>query len=213
MKKWFYILIVVLAIGICGWFMVREQPIIVEPTAPAATEAPAPTEVPTEAPAEETADAAMMAENAEETAEEETVESIYGEIMEITPEYIVIKNPELGDVQVNLFDDTLFEGLEKEQVAVGQTAVILYNGMMTRSIPAQISAMKVSVHYVTGTVASVEEDGSVLLDRSDVEEQVVIHLPEGMTVKAGETITVYTDGTMTMSLPAQMSALAVIVNK
>ena len=61
-----------------------------------------------------------------------------------------------------------------------------------------------------GTVDEVQEDGRVLVTPTDGGAQVLLSLPDDVTVEAGETATFYTTGVATMSLPAQMNAIGVV---
>ena len=107
--------------------------------------------------------------------------------------------------------DTLYNGsLQQGELAVGQYAEVIYDGKMTRSIPAQIAALAINVYPLKGTVDAVEEDGRVLVTPADGGEQVVLSLPDGVTMEAGETATFYTNGMATMSIPAQMNAIGVV---
>lgn len=159
------------------------------------TPAAAATVAPTREPAAQT-DAAPEAER--------EIVGLSGLIGEVTPEYLVITDAELGEVRVNLGEETVFEGVEHEALAVGQYVYIDYDGKMTRSLPPQVFAMRVYAHVVSGTVTAVEE-GSVTLDQDG--SPVVVHLPEGAPALApGQHVTAYTSGMMTMSLPPQVSA-------
>lgn len=146
----------------------------------------------------------------QETAgEEEKIEivEIFGTITEITDEYVMLDAPELGVVQANTSMDTLIEGVE--ELAIGQTAVILYDGKMTRSLPAQITALKIGVYEVKGTVTAMEE-GRATIDQGETGE-VVLTLPESTPeIAVGDAITAYTTGVSTMSLPPQMNAIAIV---
>lgn len=133
-----------------------------------------------------------------------------GQITEITDEYVLIEGTEQGTIQANLLDDTVFDGLTREELAVGQYAQILYDGKMTRSIPAQIAALAVDVYAMEGTVTEIQEDGRVLIDRTDVAQQVIVSLPEGVELSVGDSAVFYTTGVSTMSLPAQMNAIGVV---
>ena len=146
---------------------------------------------------------------AELEGEEEMIEivEISGTITEITDEYVMIDAGEMGMVQANTSDDTLIEGVE--ELVIGQTAVILYDGKMTRSLPAQITALKIGVYEVKGTVTAIEE-GRATIDQGENGE-VVLTLPESMPeIAVGDAITAYTTGISTMSLPPQMNAIAVV---
>jgi len=146
---------------------------------------------------------------AEQEDEEEMIEivEITGAIAEITDEYVMIDAGEMGMVQANTSIDTLIEGVE--ELAVGQTAVILYDGKMTRSLPAQITALKIGVYEVKGTVTATEE-GRVTIDQGEAGE-AVLTLPENAPeIAVGDAITAYTTGISTMSLPPQMNAIAIV---
>ena len=141
--------------------------------------------------------------------EEETFEvvEIYGTITEITDEYVMIDAGEMGMIQANTSMDTLIEGVE--ELAVGQTVQILYDGKMTRSLPAQITALKIGVYAVQGTVQAIEDGCMTILQAEGGE--VVLTLPESMPeIAVGDAITAYTTGVSTMSLPPQMNAVAIV---
>ena len=145
----------------------------------------------------------------EVVAEEEAIEivEISGVITEITDEYVLIDAGEMGMIQANTSIDTLIEGVE--ELTVGQTAVILYDGKMTRSLPAQITALKIGVYAVQGTVTEIEE-GRMTVNQGE-EGEVVLTLPESMPeITVGDAITAYTTGISTMSLPPQMNAIAIV---
>ena len=153
-------------------------------------------------------DAGVSAEQ-EAIGEEEAIEimEIMGTITEITDEYVMIDAGEMGMIQANTSMDTLIEGVE--ELAVGQTAVILYDGKMTRSLPAQITALKIGVYEVKGNVTAVES-GHVTIDQGENGE-VVLTLPKNAPeIVVGDAITAYTTGISTMSLPPQMNAIAII---
>ena len=80
---------------------------------------------------------------------------------------------------------------------------------MTRSLPAQITALKIGVYEVKGTVTASEE-GRVTIDQGEAGE-VVLTLPESAPeIAVGDAITAYTTGISTMSLPPQMNAIAIV---
>ena len=145
-----------------------------------------------------------------EVADENEVYDLTGQITEITDEYIILEGTEQGTVQVNLFDDTVFGGKLPDELVVGEYAQVIYDGKMTRSIPPQVTALAVDVCVLEGKVAEILEDGRVLIDRTDVMEQVIFSLPEGVELKVGDSAVFYTTGIATMSLPAQMNAIAVV---
>lgn len=197
MKKWMILaaaILVVLGIG----FAVKGASDKKQGAMPEGTAVP---ETTTSAPNEET--------ETEDGAEE--IDTLCGQITEINDEYLILEGTQQGTVQVNIFDDTLYNGsLQQGELAVGQYAEVIYDGKMTRSIPAQIAALAINVYPLKGTVDAVEEDGRVLVTPADGGEQVVLSLPDGVTMEAGETATFYTNGMATMSIPAQMNAIGVV---
>ena len=148
----------------------------------------------------------MQAQNEEEAAIE--IAEIAGTITEITDEYVLIDAGEQGMIQANTTMDTLIEGVE--ELSVGQTAVILYDGKMTRSLPAQITALKIGVYEIKGTVTEIA-DGRLTITKAEGGDEVVLTLPEGAPeIAVGDAITAYTTGVSTMSLPPQMNAIAIV---
>ena len=200
MKKWMILaaaILVVLGIG----FAVKGASDKKQGATPEGTAVP---ETTTSAPNEET-------ETTETEDGAEEIDTLYGQITEINDEYLILEGTQQGTVQVNIFDDTLYNGsLQQGELAVGQYAEVIYDGKMTRSIPAQIAALAINVYPLKGTVDAVEEDGRVLVTPADGGEQVVLSLPDGVTMEAGETATFYTNGMATMSIPAQMNAIGVV---
>lgn len=206
MKKWMIFaaaILVVLGVG----FAVKGASDKKQGATPEGTAVPETTSAPNEE--TETANALREETETEDGAEE--IDTLCGQITEINDEYLILEGTQQGTVQVNIFDDTLYNGsLQQGELAVGQYAEVIYDGKMTRSIPAQIAALAINVYPLTGTVDAVEEDGRVLVTPADGGEQVVLSLPDGVTMEAGETATFYTNGMATLSIPAQMNAIGVV---
>lgn len=206
MKKWMIFaaaILVILGIG----FAVKGASDKKQGATPEGTAVPETTS----APSEETETANALSEETETEDGAEEIDTLCGQITEINDEYLILEGTQQGTVQVNIFDDTLYNGsLQQGELAVGQYAEVIYDGKMTRSIPAQIAALAINVYPLTGTVDAVEEDGRVLVTPADGGEQVVLSLPDGVTMEAGETATFYTNGMATMSIPAQMNAIGVV---
>ena len=207
MKKWMILaaaILVVLGIG----FAVKGASDKKQGATPEGTAVP---ETTTSAPNEETETENALREETETEDGAEEIDTLCGQITEINDEYLILEGTQQGTVQVNIFDDTLYNGLlQQGELAVGQYAEVIYDGKMTRSIPAQIAALAINVYPLKGTVDAVEEDGRVLVTPADGGEQVVLSLPDGVTMEAGETATFYTNGMATMSIPAQMNAIGVV---
>ena len=207
MKKWMILaaaILVVLGIG----FAVKGASDKKQSATPEGTAVP---ETTTNAPREEAETANALREETETEDGAEEIDTLCGQITEINDEYLILEGTQQGTVQVNILDDTLYNGsLQQGELAVGQYAEVIYDGKMTRSIPAQIAALAINVYPLKGTVDAVEEDGRVLVTPADGGEQVVLSLPDGVAMEAGETATFYTNGMATLSIPAQMNAIGVV---
>ncbi|MBQ2991744.1 MAG: hypothetical protein IJD60_10745 [Clostridia bacterium] len=156
---------------------------------------------------ETAADLQDVSAEVSEEAESEAVE-LFGTVTEITDAYILLDAGEMGMVQANLMEDTIIEGAEA--IEIGQVVRVVYDGKMTRSIPAQITALLVGVYAVEGEVTEIA-DGRITVKRADTGEEVIITLPENaQEIAVGDAITAYTTGAMTMSLPPQMNAVAIV---
>lgn len=144
----------------------------------------------------------------EEDEPEIELVTLTGVITGITDEYVLLDAGEMGQIQANLSEDTLIEGVE--ELAVGQTAIVTYDGKMTRSLPAQVTALRIGVYEVRGTVKAIEE-GRITVEKTEGGDEVVLTLPEGAPeLQAGDAIIAYTTGISTMSLPPQMNAIAIV---
>lgn len=140
----------------------------------------------------------------DEQAQEDAV-LLTGTILETAEDHVLLDVPELGEVQAWVNAETVIEGVDV--LAAGQVAVVLYNGIMTRSLPGQITAQRVSVYVVEGTVTHVEEDRVTIL-RADGAGDVIVTLPEDAPeLGEGARVTAYTTGIMTMSLPPIMNGI------
>ena len=132
-----------------------------------------------------------------------------GTIVEITDEFILIETADSQQVQVNLFDETLFEGKELE---AGDYIHVTYNGQMTFSIPGQTAAQKVGCYAHTGEISDLGETGFML---NTALEPIYVNAPAELLANLtdGMTVTVYSDGAMTMSLPAQIGAELIVATE
>ena len=199
-KKMIWVLLaVVLVLAAAAAVLLLNKNDVVESTGPiVVTE-----EVTAELETQEEAEAEALSEE----AEIELV-TLTGVITEITDEYVLLDVGDMGQIQANLSEDTLIEGVE--ELAIGQTAIVTYDGKMTRSLPAQITALRVGVYEVRGTVKTME-DGRITVEKTEGGDEVVLTLPENAPALAvGDVITAYTTGISTMSLPPQMNAIAIV---
>ena len=150
--------------------------------------------------------------NATEILPLPVVEEIFdmaGIVTEIGEGFIMIENTDGQLVQVNTFEETIFEG---KVIVVGDFIHVTYNGMMTFSIPAQIGAQVIGCYAHTGVVGEIT-DGQFALE-TEMEMILVNATAEQLEgIAAGMTVTVYSNGAMTMSLPAQVGAEMITVTE
>ena len=201
MKKWMILaaaILVVLGIG----FAVKgasDRKLTVQPSETALPEATA-----------EPEQAALT----DETQTEDGMTQVYmlhGQITEITDEYLMLEGTEQGTVQVNLLDDTLYDGaIQQSELAVGQYAEVLYDGKLTRPIPAQAAALAVKIYPLAGTGGEGPGDGPGVVAPPGGGAQGVRPPPDGRPGVGAAPATFYTTGVATMSLPAQMNAIGVV---
>ena len=125
-----------------------------------------------------------------------------GVVTEIGEGFLMIEDADGQMIQVNTFEDTLFEG---KDVEIGDFIHVTYNGQMTFSIPGQIAAQKIGCYAHTGVVGEITE-GQFALE-TGMELILVNATAEQLeSLTPGMTVTVYSNGAMTMSLPAQVGA-------
>ena len=132
-----------------------------------------------------------------------------GVVTEIGEDFIMIESADGQMIQVNTFEETVFEGKEVE---AGDYIHVTYNGMMTFSIPAQIAAWKIGCYAHTGVVGEITE-GQFALETGM--EMILVNTPAELLegIETGMTVTVYSNGAMTMSLPAQVGAEMITVSE
>ena len=141
-----------------------------------------------------------------EMAEVQEVFLISGEIMEIGEDSILINAGEAGMVQANIAEETIME--TTGELAVGDYVHVDYDGKMTRSIPAQITAQVIRCYIMEGEISEMIDGENAALIETETHGQVYVHLPEDnqAELQAGDSIKVYFNGAMTMSLPGQINA-------
>lgn len=143
---------------------------------------------------------------------EETDTLLEGLVTEIVDGGFVMNDADMGEVMLNTSEATITDGVLLEgELAVGQYVFVEYDGRLTFSLPPQAHADRVVSSVLTGSVAEVLEDGSILMN-DDTFGEVIVHLPEGQNhVYVGMPITVYYDGVMTLSLPGQANASHIVL--
>ena len=128
-----------------------------------------------------------------------------GTVTEIGEDFILFETADGQLVQANLSADTVFEG---KTIEAGDFIHVTYNGQMTFSLPGQISAMRVGCYAFTGVVDEIAE-GSFLL-KSEMDILVKATAEQLENLQAGQTVTVYSNGIMTASLPGQITAEMIV---
>ncbi len=138
------------------------------------------------------------------TAQE--LQDMAGTVVEMGEGFILIETLDGQQIQVNTGDETLFEGAE---ISIGSFIHVTHNGQMTMSIPAQIFGLKVGCYMHIGTVTEIIE-GQFALETEN--ELILVNATaeqlEGLEV--GQNVYVFSNGVMTMSLPAQISAELIV---
>lgn len=153
----------------------------------------------------QTASAESILVNAVEVLPLPAVEELFdmaGTVTEITEEGIFLTTADGRPMQILTSEETICEG---KDVEVGDYIHVTYNGQMTRSIPAQITALKIGCYTHTGMVSEITGEQFTLTTEAETilvnaAADLLANLTDGMTV------TVYSNGAMTMSLPAQIGA-------
>ena len=128
-------------------------------------------------------------------------------MLEQTEEGFLLSSETLGAVQIVTDADTVLD--TDAEVQAGDYVIVEFSGALTRSTIPQAYASRVTCHSLTGTVTEVSEDGFLM---TDAQNQQVFVLADSATltnVHAGSDVTVYHNGAMMLSLPAQVNALLV----
>ena len=87
------------------------------------------------------------------------IAEIAGTVLEIGEESILLETPEGQLIEAILTADTIREGKE---IAVGDFIHVMYNGQMTRSYPAQVTAQHIGCYVLKGTVSDITDEGFTL---------------------------------------------------
>ena len=102
-------------------------------------------------------------------------------------------------------DTTVLEG--EEALSLGDYVYVLYNGVMTRSLPPQITAERISIWKQVGTVTEIGEDGFMMHTEEQGDVWVNATEEQLAAIALEDEVTVYSNGVMTMSLPPQITAV------
>lgn len=145
----------------------------------------------------------ILAESTEEYA-------FSGTVTEVTEEFITFVNADEQTIQANLSEDTVIEG----EITVGALVLVTYDGVMTKSLPAQIGALTITVmeqeeYALSGFVSEVTDDYFTF---TTADEQLIqANLSTPCDLVEGDLVLVTYNGQMTYSIPAQISAMDVTV--
>ena len=133
-----------------------------------------------------------------------------GVVTGITEEGYLVYEDSLGEVMVLVNEDTAIEAAS--DIVCGDYVYVDYDGQMTRSIPAQITATVLRMYKLEGEIVEhMPEDNSVMLNTAE-HGDIIVRLPDDWADReiTDTHLTVYFNGAMTMSLPAQIGAGLVI---
>ena len=147
---------------------------------------------------------------AEGAEEEMDIYMLQGAILEMDEASMLINDAAQGEVLVLIGEETVLE--TSYDLAVGDYVYVDYNGVMTRSLPPQVTAGRIVSHKLEGDVAEVyAEENALLLYTADGGEYRV-NLPgdEAQTGFDAQRAIVYYDGAATLSIPPQVSAGLVV---
>lgn len=140
-------------------------------------------------------------------------ETVEGIIEEVREDGILITPHEGVAVLARLPEDLVIDG--PDALMPGMPVIVTYNGIMTRSIPAQITAETVVIPTLTGAIVSVETD-RFLMEQDDDLGPVFVRLtedsviPEAYDFEEGSRLQVVFSGIMALSMPPQTNALFVL---
>lgn len=149
-----------------------------------------------------------------ETTEEQVFEAdpVIGTILEIREDgSMLLAEVENDSVQilVHMTDETVVEA--DWTLAAGDVVLVSYDGKMTKSLPAQITAAIVRSFSIEGFVQEVnEETNRVLIDGPEM-GQVWATLPEGEQASDYDSkfVRIFTSGVMALSYPGQVQAITI----
>ena len=155
----------------------------------------------------------MLCQLVPAVAEQAQTYTLQGLITEVDSGYFLMDDETQGTLQVNLDDSiTTYDGIAaKNKLTVGLYVFVQYNGMMTRSLPPQVTALKVGCYVVNGTVSDILTNGYIV-EGDTVIGKVIVHMDDTLpSVYRGVPITIYYNGIMALSMPPQISAAYIIV--
>jgi len=132
---------------------------------------------------------------------------VSGYVMEVMEDgSLLILTNDGEEIVIHMSEETIvaFE----EPITAGQFIIADYNGMMTRSLPPQISAQHLYAYAMDGIVTEQLIEDNAFLMETEVQGIVMVRLPEGLRMpNVDEHVRIHFNGVMTLSLPGQINAL------
>ncbi len=144
--------------------------------------------------------------------EQDPLPPFEGLVTEVFEGGFMLEDIQMGLMQVNTDDNTVWDGiLSIQPIEAGMYVIVDHSGMMTRSIPPQVYGVRVGCYTLSGVAGDITEEG-VLLTGDPIFGDVFVQMTSTMTtVFPGAPMLVYYDGVMTMSLPGKVNARYVVV--
>ena len=132
---------------------------------------------------------------------------VSGVVKETTQSGFLMQAEDFGEIFWTVNTETVLEGvLAGTPLSPGMFVIARHNGVLTRSLPPQAHAQRLGCYPLKGTVKALYED-SLLLTGDSVFGEVLVSLPASAPhLFPTMPLTIYYDGAMTLSLPAQVSA-------
>lgn len=140
-------------------------------------------------------------------AEEETPVVREGTIVEVMEDGFLLQEADGREILYNVDEQTVLDGIASLTDFQKDLYVIVESdGRLTKSIPPQAHADRVTCYWLAGQVESVDEEENTFLMQTEL-GAVIVHRGELTTpVYAGMNVTVYFDGVMALSEPGQIAA-------
>ncbi|NLB90102.1 MAG: hypothetical protein GX786_02625 [Clostridiales bacterium] len=139
-------------------------------------------------------------------AKEEEPSVLFGRVVTINPNSLVVETAFDNEMVVHLDENTLVEA--ENPLAFGDYITIVYSGAVATSLPPQIYAQTIRCTKIQGEVLSYQSETDSITIENPIYGKIVVHLsPNSLSVpKIGTTVVVYYSGAMTRSIPPQISA-------
>lgn len=143
--------------------------------------------------------------------------------------WILVQDDNSLEYRVNLSESTVYEGISEQDIKKDNRITVNYSGAMTRSIPPQISALKIKIsddavldyNTIKGRVSAMAEDASYvnILEANGMETRINISDDTQYVQEAdrewrmGNYVEVEVPPMMQPSIPPQTNAHKVLVNE